>query len=670
MKNAKKLFLLMFVAAACTVLLTECVNHPDDAVGPGNNGQGGGNGFDFATVTNVKIDIDYGMKGNKALFEVFAENPMDGSDSIPARKDGVKSLLKAYTDHNCKYSGMLNLPTATGKVWLYSETYGLPTCVEVEVTASGISFNLDSFLKELESASLQQGPTAAAQIIQTRSGSTPDNVFNIQTSLGNYDKNGKPAYLEAAIANVPEGMMNRVQNVLLPGTNNSQYAKPSGQVNIKVTQDAHLTLVFLAELAQWTNSFGYYCYDTNHPPTTLDEFLNLPKYVVFPNCSMYNYQEDYVAGYYPPMRAGMQVKLKYFDADGRSSDIFPAGVTVGWFIMPGGFNTSWGQLVNPTNFARFKTSNNDFNLNKERVCVSLYDTASGKTILGFEDGADSDYKDMLFYVDADPADAIYDPERPTTTPDDEKYPDITGDALEGTLAFEDLWPSKGDYDMNDVVIRYSTVFTIDKDNRLVAIKDIFTPLHSGGSLKSAFGYQLDIPRAAIKNIKIDNLSSTALTTGGLEAKQERTVIMLFDNIHQAVKKGPITVEIELDGSISVDKVTRKSLYNPFICPSAEGFVPGSLRKEIHLTNYAPTSLADLYFFGLFDDKSSVDKAGNPIGPNYYSTSLLYPFAIDLPITDYRIPDETVKIDTFYPDFAEWVNSKGEKNKEWYLKWAK
>lgn len=42
----------------------------------------------------------------------------------------------------------------------------------------------------------------------------------------------------------------------------------------------------------------------------------------------------------------------------------------------------------------------------------------------------------------------------------------------------------------------------------------------------------------------------------------------------------------------MDKVTRKSLYNPFICVSDKGFVPGAVRKEIHLTNYPPTSLAD------------------------------------------------------------------------------
>lgn len=52
--------------------------------------------------------------------------------------------------------------------------------------------------------------------------------------------------------------------------------------------------------------------------------------------------------------------------------------------------------------------------------------------------------------------------------------------------------------MNDVVVGYSTTFTVDKDNRIVAIRDVVTPLHSGGKLRSAFGYQLDIPVTAVQ----------------------------------------------------------------------------------------------------------------------------------------------------------------------------
>ena len=673
MKKTQNLCLLLSAIAAFAALLTGCVKHPD--AGPDTPKPGEGT-FDYATTVNIPLSVDYSTNGNKALFEVYTQNPLDKStDGTAVKKEGVRSILKAYTDTNSKYRGVVNLPTAVEKVWLYSESYGLPTCVEAEVTAAGISFELNAFLKKLESASQQTGKTTVASASPTRGGSTPENVFNIQTSLGGYDRNGLPDYLEATLADIPEGLMNRIQNVLLPGTNNSQYAKPAEQVNINLTQDASLTLVFLSELAQWTNSIGYYCYDTKNPPKTPEEFLDLPKYIVFPNCSMYNSSEDLMSGYFPPMQPGMQVKLKYYGKDGQSSDKFPAGITVGWFIMPKGFNVGWSRIVNPTNFAGFKCSNSIFNNYygpEQRFCVSLYDTKSTKTVIGFEDGADNDYKDVMFYLESDPGDAIIDPDRPVIDPGEEEYPDVVGDPLKGTLAFEDLWPSQGDYDMNDVVVAYNTTFTTNKDNKLIAITDVFTPLHDGATQNNAFGYLLDIPATAVKSVTVDNANSSAQTVNGLETKQDKAVIMLFDNIDDALKQGSITVTMELDGSISMDKVTRKTLYNPFICVSGskEGFTPGAIRKEVHLTDYAPTALADLTYFGRGNDKSTLDKNGNPVGPYYYVTSDLHPFAIDLPITDYRIPAEKVKIDDYYPDFAGWVTSKGEKNKEWYLKPAK
>lgn len=673
MKKFKLPYLLSVGIAAGAFLLASCIDHPDQ---PGPiSPEPGTEHYDYATTNNIKLDVDYSMKGNKAQFEVYAENPVTEKDGSLVKKQGVKALLKAYTDNDCRYSGSVALPTAAEKVWLYSDSYGLPTCIAAEVTESGVSVDLQAILASSDKAVV--GKAAGAQALETRA-ALGYNPFNIQ-QLGEWTWNGLPLYIKGETfgddfvpiyANIPDGLMNRIQNVLMPGTDNSSYAKPTEVVNLNVAKDARLTLVFAAELAAWNNAIGYYYYDTKNPPKTLSDIDELPKYVAFPNCSSYfSGNGDWTA----PLRYGEQLPLKYFK-DGKATDVFPAGTTVGWFLIPDGYKISAGSgtgsldLTGAVNNIRY--SNNEFNEGNGRYMVSLYDKVSGRTVLGFEDGGDNDYKDVLFYVDSDPADAIYDPDRPTTDPDDEKYPDIVGDPIEGTLAFEDLWPSQGDYDMNDVVVGYSTTFTVNKNNELVAIKDVFTPLHCGGKVKSAFGYQLDMPATHIKSVKIENGSSSAIAVNGLETKQDKAVVMLFDDIETAVTQGPITVTIELDGSVSMNNVTRKSLYNPFICVSDDGFVPGEVRKEVHLTNYLPTSLANLYPFGKYDDKSSVDKDGNPVGPYYYTTSELYPFAIDLPITDYRIPTEMVKMGTFYPQFTGWVESKGEKYKDWYLHPAK
>ena len=81
---------------------------------------------------------------------------------------------------------------------------------------------------------------------------------------------------------------------------------------------------------------------------------------------------------------------------------------------------------------------------------------SGKTILGAEDGVNQSYCDLLFYVDATPGSSIDDPERPSIPDEGDKEepkPD-EDENVTGTLAFEDIWPSGGDYDMNDVIVEY------------------------------------------------------------------------------------------------------------------------------------------------------------------------------------------------------------------------
>ena len=648
MKNLRYLCLLCALAV-CTMLPTGCIERPDEVPGPDDTAQGG-NKYDYATTRDIPLNLDYARRGSKALFEIYAQNPVNAVDGAFTLKPGVKALLRAYTDNDGKYSGVVNLPTAVGKVYVYSESYGFPACIEADVTAGGISCNVRQFYEK--AAGKVSGAAVADRVAATRADAA--NPYNVQ-QLGDWTWEGKPLYILGTVygqkpylniapdyAQTPAGMMNRIQNVLMPGVDNSKYAMPTGVVNLNVTKDAHLTLVFAAELAAWRNAIGYYYYDTQNPPRTQAEFDALPKYVAFPNCSSFttNFDDpdDLGSGggdWTAPLFFGEQLRLTCFRG-GKATDIFPAGTTVGWFMLPDAYEISaydyTGKLDITGSKHPARYSNNEFNAGNGRYMVSLYDKVSGKTVLGFEDGGDNDYKDVLFYVDSDPADAIYDPDRPTTDPGDEKYPDVAGDPVVGTLAFEDLWPSQGDYDMNDVVVGYSTTFTVDKDNRIVAIRDVVTPLHSGGKLRSAFGYQLDIPVTAVKGVKIENGSSTA----GLEKNQDKAVVILFDDIEQAVARGPVSVEIKLDGSLSMDKVTRKSLYNPFICVSDKGFVPGAVRKEIHLTNYPPTSPTPILSAATMT-RARWTRRGTPSGPIIMRlpSCILLPSTCPLPITGSR-----------------------------------
>lgn len=72
---------------------------------------------------------------------------------------------------------------------------------------------------------------------------------------------------------------------------------------------------------------------------------------------------------------------------------------------------------------------------------------------------DENFSDVVITLKSNPVDAITD--IPVTNPDEDK---TSIDFLKGTYAFEDLWPSQGDYDMNDVVVRYNYGSTFDEKN--------------------------------------------------------------------------------------------------------------------------------------------------------------------------------------------------------------
>lgn len=379
MKNLRYLCLLCALAV-CTMLPTGCIERPDEVPGPDDTAQGG-NKYDYATTRDIPLNLDYARRGSKALFEIYAQNPVNAVDGAFTLKPGVKALLRAYTDNDGKYSGVVNLPTAVGKVYVYSESYGFPACIEADVTAGGISCNVRQFYEK--AAGKVSGVAVADRVAATCADAA--NPYNVQ-QLGDWTWEGKPLYILGTLfgqkpnlnidpeyAQTPAGLMNRIQNVLMPGVDNSKYAMPTGVVNLNVTKDAHLTLVFAAELAAWRNAIGYYYYDTQNPPRTQAEFDALPKYVAFPNCSSFttNFDDpdDWGSGsddWTAPLFFGEQLRLTCFKG-GKATDIFPAGTTVGWFMLPDAYEISTknypytGKLDITGSKHPARYSNNEFN---------------------------------------------------------------------------------------------------------------------------------------------------------------------------------------------------------------------------------------------------------------------------------------------------------------------
>ncbi len=244
----------------------------------------------------------------------------------------------------------------------------------------------------------------------------------------------------------------------------------------------------------------------------------------------------------------------------------------------------------------------------------------------------------------------------------------------GTLAFEDLWPSQGDFDLNDVVVDFSFKTITDGSNKLVETYCTFVLRATGAALKNGFGFQLasnSIPASAItvSGMKLTREYIT-LSAKGTEAGQDIPTFIVFDNAFDLLDNpgsgaginttqgaphvSPATIVLHIvytPGTYDAELLDIEH-FNPFI------IVNMNRGREVHLPDYVPTSLADKTLFGTSHDTSV------PGVRRYYKTANNLPWAlITYEIFDY--PSEKAVILDTYLHFAEWVQSSGLKYPDWY-----
>ena len=247
-----------------------------------------------------------------------------------------------------------------------------------------------------------------------------------------------------------------------------------------------------------------------------------------------------------------------------------------------------------------------------------------------------------------------------------------------TLAFEDEWPSKGDYDVNDVVVEYQFKNVVNSHNQLVETFATFTLKASGASYNNGFGFQLstnDIPASAITVTGSDIKESyIMLGANGTEQGQSKPTMIVFDNAYKVLQYSgsglgfnttpgapyatPVTITLHI--IYTPYTYTEQQLdiahFNPFIIVNK---VRG---REVHLPDYAPTSLANTALFGTGDDKSNLAQG------RYYKTANNLPWALNLS-SSFAYPNEKVEITKAYLHFVDWVLSNGTDYIDWYTNTA-
>ena len=508
------------------------------------------------------------------------------------------------------------------------------------------------------------------------------------TYMGTADAQGYPNYLVSPNDPISAALLTSLTNTLpesknlSTSINGSSYLSSNATSNIILTKTADVWLTFVYEGAGNRNSFGYYKYATNNPPTTLADIKNIT--FVFPNASFNGSGGELVSG--------NKVYIGRIGAD----------TTIGFVLYGDGFNAALGG-------ANVKTSNpayfSDAYLNPEKLTANkkhtvLIDYTDPKTsvdyyLVGFEDlnretaSCDNDFNDCVFYATANPVEAVNRTGiKPVVSPLDsdgdgvcdalDEYPYDATRAynnhypalnMNGTVAFEDNWPTQGDYDLNDLVVSYHYNLITNAKNQVVEVKADFAPIAAGASYENAFGVQFPFASSVVSSVDGQRLSNgiTTQSSNGTEAGQSNAVVIPFDGSRQMISNPGGSPFVNTDMSLA--KVTGDTSHIDILLTSPQAsFDPATINPflisnkrrsyEVHLPGFAPTSLADKTLLGTGDDASNAAKG------IYYVTKNNYPFAINF-AGSFSYPTERTPIYNAYLHFFDWTGSGGTSYTDWY-----
>jgi LruC domain-containing protein len=319
--------------------------------------------------------------------------------------------------------------------------------------------------------------------------------------------------------------------------------------------------------------------------------------------------------------------------------------------------------------------------------------------LGFEDmrrdagyGSDNDFNDAIFYATLNPVTAVnkgvyQQVDKPGDTDGDgatdsfDQYPNDPLRAFNnyypaqntfGSLAFEDLWPSKGDYDFNDMVVDYNFNQITNARNEVKEIQSGIRVKAIGASYHNAFAISMNTSPNNVQSItgqrNTNNLFS--FQSNKTEAGQSKAVMICFDDAYNMLRypgsgtgintvpgnpyATPETVQMDV---IFISPVAISAMgtppYNPFM------IINRNRSLEVHLPGLPPTDLADLNVLGTKDDNS------DPALSKYYMSDKYLPWAINLPVS-FSYPTEKTPVDQAYLMFDSWATSKGVLYQDWYL----
>ena len=678
------------------------------------------NTFDFSTTQSVNLAVDYSACNAGAVwFSIYADYPLS-DDPDPVLKNDLQPVFEAFTNTSGIFNETITLPAYAEHLYVYTGNFFVKDQLlecdvlsgSAKVTAqSATAATRGAFARTRGEDGTQTNSLATlyqlSYLVDWKTGDkTNTQIYkDWYTPLGTWDANtGRPSYLMKSSDEsyskmaFTEAEMKSIKQTI----SNTLIAKK--QCPMKYRQAYDLALTEASEVAVtlvggntcWNSTMGYYYYTEGQTPT---DPMDLNIIMLFPNTQ--DGQSSFITSrgnnYYGnvALSPGDMVQLMYYPniASGDYSNatkIFPKGTRIGFILKSNGwgmqktvgdkkyYNSYLGERKDAPTVSRqynawaastdglsYSTDDSDQNKadngtyakpnpeGQARTAKFAYENAQGKqyAIVSFEDACnDDDFDDVILAL------------KPVGVFDNLPTPDEKETKTTGVYAFEDLWPAKGDYDMNDAVVDFEQVLTwktpdvntTESKIHKEAVK--LTTYQNYVTLKSGLAVTID-NKVNPTSVKMKTIKGADVKEVNFE-KDGNNTYLLTDNITKTLGTQFI-IEFEYSNGITNN---QKSTVKPFIYRNE-----GDGRWEVHIPFEAPTSKMITSYFRTEDDLS------DPSNGIYYVREGYYPFAFFLSGTTIEPFKNTIllrdnekkPINELYRDFLEWSTSNGSKKSGWY-----
>lgn len=674
--------------------------------------------FDFSTTQSVNLGVDYSASNAGAVFfSIYAEYPMS-DDTDPVLKTDIQPVFESFTNISGIFNETVTLPAYAEHLYIYTGNFFVKDqLLECDVIGGSAKVTAKASPAATRGAfAMTRGDATNSLetlyqlsfLVDWRTGDkTEERIYkDWHTPLGTWDADtGRPNYLMtsdnanysklAFTTDEMKGIKQTIGNALTnKKTCDTRYRQP---YDLILDKKSEVAVTVVGGNTCWNSTMGYYYYTADNVPTKPED-LNI--IMLFPNTQ--DGQSTFIKSkgnnYYGniALNDGDMVQLMYYpniangDYSGATTE-FPKGMRIGFILKSNGwgmqktvgdkkyYNSYKGDLKNSNVGRQYNAwassteglsySSDDEQQNKEdagtykfpnptgqaRTAKFAYQNADGQqyAIVSFEDACnDDDYDDFILAL------------KPVGVFEELPTPDQKETKTNGVYAYEDLWPSEGDYDMNDAVVDFSQVWNwytrdvVNEAQKIIKETINLTTYQNYVRLKSGLAVTIK-NKVAPSSVKMKTIKGADVKEVNFTTEDEpdgSKVYLLTDDITGTLGTQFVIVFEYNDGITE----GQKSSVKPFIYRAE-----GESRWEVHVPFEAPTSKMNLSYFGTEDDLSTngryyVNKTDYPFA-FFLSGVTIEPFKSTILLRD----NEKTPISTLYPGFLEWSTSKGSKNKNWY-----